>query len=85
MSKSETATAELPLDGPIVREETSNGLLLTRCGSCGTKVSREPGDVIFGGQWYHLNCWQNERRVSTESGEQIETLLLEEHKDYLRL
>jgi hypothetical protein len=85
MSKAETVNDALHLDTTEKLSTKNDERPLMRCGSCGTKVALEPGDVIFGGQWYHVNCWQNERRVSTESGEEIEVLLLEEHKDYLKL
>jgi hypothetical protein len=67
------------------REGTADGLTMISCSLCGKNVALEPGDVIYGTSWFHLNCWQSQQHDGEGSDPAIETLLLEEHKAQLRL
>lgn len=31
--------------------------LVQVCQGCGTRISLDEGDVIFGGEWFHRACW----------------------------
>lgn len=46
----ETETME-----PVGSGEPS--FLVQMCQGCGTRISLDEGDVIFGGEWFHRACW----------------------------
>ena len=66
-------------------ERSADGLTVISCSLCGKNVTLEPGDVIYGANWFHLSCWQSQQREGVGSDPAIEALLLEEHKAQLRL
>ena len=39
-------------------ESISIGNYVIQCSVCKGKVSLEAGDVIFGNEWYHSDCWE---------------------------
>jgi hypothetical protein len=42
---------------------TKDGRTAMRCGFCDKAMSPQPGDLIYGGQWYHFTCWKTEERL----------------------
>jgi hypothetical protein len=62
----------------VKRLDEEEGLLLT-CGSCKKAIALQPGDLIYGGEWYHPACWVSER-----DAKEIQDRLLEEHRAQLK-
>jgi hypothetical protein len=59
--------------------------MLMLCGSCRKPISLEPGDLIYGGQWYHLACSERVKEPDHDEGLTIQDRLLEEHRALLKL
>jgi hypothetical protein len=59
--------------------------MLMMCGSCRKPISPEPGDLIYGGQWYHLGCSDHVKESDRDGGLTIQERLLEEHRALLKL
>jgi hypothetical protein len=83
---SETRSAVLGIaraETQVVKHDNAGNGLLKLCGSCKKAISLEPGDLIYGGQWYHLACWNfNYPDHSAEMSTQDR--LLEEHRAQLK-
>jgi hypothetical protein len=67
----ETETVEL-------LESRDFNFLLQKCQGCGMRILLDPGDVIFGGKWYHRACWNTSEDMTAAREAALERHLNEE-------
>lgn len=71
------------VENPTVDQSSEYKGMLQLCGACKKTISLAPGDLIYGGQWYHLACY---RLVEHAPDDDMTTQdrLLKEHRAQLK-
>jgi hypothetical protein len=73
------------VETPTINQSREDRGTFMICGSCKKQISLEPGDLIYGGQWYHLACSGVVKEPEHDEEMSIQDRLLQEHRAQLKL
>jgi hypothetical protein len=61
----------VPPISAVVTESQDNGIqdLARSCNVCGKETHFEPGDILYGSEWFHQLCWESGKQRSASRKE----------------